>query len=61
MKLNRNVGLLVVAIAGLSGAASIAYAQSTTSSSTTPCDPPSARRRRPTGSGTIAEGGSCWG
>lgn len=36
MKLNRNVGLLVVAIAGLSGAASIAYAQSTTSSSTTP-------------------------
>lgn len=34
MKLNRNVGLLVVAIAGLGGAAGIAYAQSTTSSST---------------------------
>jgi Spy/CpxP family protein refolding chaperone len=35
MKLNRNVGLLAVAIASLSGAAGIAYAQSTTSSSTT--------------------------
>lgn len=35
MKLNRNVGLLVVAIASLSGAAGIAYAQSTTSPSTT--------------------------
>jgi Spy/CpxP family protein refolding chaperone len=35
MKLNRNVGLLVVALASISGAAGIAYAQSTTSSSTT--------------------------
>ena len=35
MKLNRNVGLLVVAIASLGGTAGIAYAQSTTSSSTT--------------------------
>ena len=35
MKLNRNVGLLVVAIASVGGAAGVAYAQSTTSSSTT--------------------------
>jgi Spy/CpxP family protein refolding chaperone len=35
MKLHRNVGLLVVAIGSLSGAAGIAYAQSTTPSSTT--------------------------
>jgi Spy/CpxP family protein refolding chaperone len=35
MKLNRNVGLLVAAMATLSGAAGVAYAQSTTSSSTT--------------------------
>ena len=35
MKLNRNVGLLVVAIASLGAAAGVSYAQSTTSSSTT--------------------------
>jgi Spy/CpxP family protein refolding chaperone len=35
MKLNRNVGLLVAAMATVSGAAGVAYAQSTTSSSTT--------------------------
>ena len=35
MKLNRNVGLLVVAMGSLSGAAGIAYAQSTTPSATT--------------------------
>ena len=34
MKLNRNVGLLVVALASLGGTAGIAYAQSTSSSST---------------------------
>jgi len=35
MKLNRNVGLLVAAIATISAGAGVAYAQSTTSSSTT--------------------------
>ena len=35
MKLNRNVGLLVVALASLGSAAGVAYAQSTTSSSST--------------------------
>jgi len=34
MKLNRNVGLLVVALASIGGTAGIAYAQSTSSSST---------------------------
>jgi len=35
MKLNRNVGLLVAALASIGGVAGVAYAQSTTSSSTT--------------------------
>jgi Spy/CpxP family protein refolding chaperone len=35
MKLNRNVGLLVMAVASLGGAAGIAYAQSTSPSSST--------------------------
>ena len=35
MKLNRNVGLLVLAVAGIGGAAGVAYAQSTAPATTT--------------------------
>jgi protein CpxP len=40
MKLNRNVGLLVLAVASIGGAAGVAYAQSTAPATTTTTTPP---------------------